>query len=70
MPDEDMNLDVDFPDKVSAVLRNAANAYRDSQSALNAAWQDDGAGKPWQWIATILDRAATSIDAKLKKEGF
>jgi hypothetical protein len=36
----EMNLDVDAPDKVAAVLTAAASAYQESAIELSAAWQD------------------------------
>jgi hypothetical protein len=57
-----LNLDVDSPDKVSAVLRAAANEYYQSASELESAWQDKRAGAPWAKIARILEHAADQID--------
>lgn len=59
---KNLDLDVDSPDKVSTVLRNAAEAYNDSASELASAWQDSSAGKPWEKIARILEQAADRID--------
>ncbi len=42
---EDLNLDVDSPEKVSDILRNAAQEYYEGESKLGAAWQDRQAGK-------------------------
>ena len=60
-----MNLDVEAPDQVAAVLRAAAEAYRESAAELTAAWQDHRAGQPWSMIAAELDRAAERIDRRL-----
>lgn len=57
-----LDLDVDAPDKVAPVLRKAAEAYTDSAMELASAWGDPQAGKPWEKIARILERAADSID--------
>ena len=62
-----INLDVAHPDEVSTVLRNAAEAYIDSASNLESAWQDKQAGAPWLKIARILERAADQIDKELAK---
>ncbi len=62
-----LDLDVDAPEKVSAILRAAAEAYRESQSELQSAWQDSQAGKPWQHIANILERAAASVDRAVER---
>ena len=57
-----MNLDVDSPEKVLVVLRNAVDVYYDAAGDLESAWGDPGAGKPWEAIAKILDRAITSME--------
>lgn len=57
-----IDLDVDSPEKVSTVLRCAADRYRESAIDLASSWQDEDAGKVWSKIATILDRAAKSVD--------
>jgi hypothetical protein len=57
-----LDLDVDAPDKVADVLRRAAEAFYDSASELESAWQDRAAGRPWMKIAAILERAAASVD--------
>jgi hypothetical protein len=53
-----LNLDVDAPDKVAAVLRQAADAYNESRAELQSAWQEKMAGWEWAVIAKILDQAA------------
>jgi hypothetical protein len=60
-----LDLNVDSPDKVSRVLRNAAQEYYESASELEGAWQDPEAGKPWEQIARILESAARAIDKKI-----
>jgi hypothetical protein len=62
----DLDLDVDAPDKVAPVLRRAAEKFYESASELEAAWQDKAAGRPWIKIAQILERAANSIDKALQ----
>ena len=57
-----MDLDVDSPEKVAVVLRRAADAYYESASELESAWQDRGAGKPWTKLARILERAADQAE--------
>jgi hypothetical protein len=58
--DPKLNLDVDAPDKVSTVLRAAADAYYEAHNELLAAWQQSYT--PWSRIARILERAADQID--------
>jgi len=60
-----LDLDVDAPDKVSQVLRDAAEAFYESAGELEGAWQDPGAGKPWEKIAKILEAAADKIDKQI-----
>jgi len=62
---KDLDLDVDAPDEVSQVLRDAAEAYHESAVDLESSWQDKGAGRPWTAIARILERAADQIDKKI-----
>lgn len=58
-----LNLDnVTTPQEVPAILRNAAQAYYEAAGELSSAWQDKQAGKPWDAIARILERAANQID--------
>jgi hypothetical protein len=57
-----MSLDVDVPEHVSAVLNRAAQAYYESAGELSSAWQDPNAGKVWEKIAVILEKAANQID--------
>jgi len=54
----DLDLNVDAPDKVAAVLRRAAEAYYATESELQAAWQDRTAGRVWREMAKALERAA------------
>ena len=61
----DLDLDVDAPDKVADVLRAAAEAYEESATELQSAWQDREAGRPWSRIARILERAADQIEKVL-----
>ena len=62
---KDFDLDVDSPDEVANVLRDAADAYHESASELDASWQDKSAGRPWTIIARILEKAADQIDKAL-----
>jgi hypothetical protein len=59
---KNLDLDVDTPEKVAGVLRDAADAYYQAESELSSAWDDPNAGKVWTKIARILERAAVSID--------
>lgn len=60
-----LNLNVNSPDKVADVLRDAAQQYYETASELESSWQDKNAGAPWVKIARILDRAAHSIEKTL-----
>jgi hypothetical protein len=62
MARKSMDLDVDAPDKVAQILRNASDAYYEGAAELESAWQDSKAGAPWIRIARILDSAADKID--------
>lgn len=68
-PRADLSLDVDAPNKVAPVLERAADAYRESASELSSAWNDKGAGRPWDRIASVMDRAANSIRALPNPQG-
>ena len=57
-----LSLDVAAPDEVSDILRRAADAYRESQTELQSAWQDRSADSEWSKIARILESAAQKID--------
>jgi hypothetical protein len=57
-----LDLDVDAPDKVAAVLRHAAEQYYESAGVLQSAWQDRDPHRVWSRIARILERAAAQID--------
>ena len=63
----DLNSIAD-PQQVAALLRAAADAYRESAIQLEAAWQARSAGRPWSRIANILDRAAISCDRAMARE--
>lgn len=56
------DLDVDSPEKVPGILRNAAQDYWQSVEELSASWQDKEAGKIWGRIAGILEVAANRIE--------
>ena len=60
---KDLDLDVDSPQDVAPVLRRTAEAYEESATELNSAWQDKSAGWPWHVIATVLKVAADKIEA-------
>lgn len=63
----DLDLDIDIPEKLPAALRRAAERYRESASELHSAWQDRNAGRVWSEFARILDRAADSADRAIDK---
>lgn len=65
LPERSLDLDVDSPEKVARVLRDAADQYRNDARKLDSAWQDNNAGKPWRRIAQSFDRMATTIERNL-----
>lgn len=56
------DLDVSAPDKVSTVLRKAAQRFYEDAGELESAHQDRTAGRPWVKIAQALEAAADRID--------
>ena len=64
---DELNLDVDAPDKVAGVLSAAANAYHASAVELTAAWQDRHIPMIWAAIAGELDLAAWKIEKIVKQ---
>jgi isopenicillin N synthase-like dioxygenase len=54
---KDLDLDVDTPDEVPEILRNAAQEYYESVSAF--------CGSPWEMIAKVLEKTADKIEEKL-----
>lgn len=58
----DLDLDVDDPEEVADILREAAQGYYEAESELSSAWGDRSAGKAWTKIAKILEAAADKID--------
>ena len=65
-----LDLDVDSLDKVIVVLRNAVDAFYETAGELESAWGDPGAGKPWEQVAKILDRAITSMEKNKLLQDF
>lgn len=65
----DLDLDVDTPEKVANVLRRAADKFRESESELQSAWQDKFAGRVWRDIAKALDSAAIKVEMAINKHG-
>lgn len=61
------DLDVDAPEKVPDVLRDAAQDYYESAAELPAYHGDPGAGRIWSKIARILERAAESVEKEIAK---
>lgn len=57
-----LGLDVAAPWEVSTVLRRAAEQFRGSAGELAAAWQHPAAGRVWEALAAVLDRAAEQAD--------
>jgi hypothetical protein len=57
-----LDLDVDSPEKLAGVLRLAAQRFNESAGELESAWQDKNAGKVWERMARILERATDSCE--------
>lgn len=62
----DLNA-VGNPEQVAMLLRKAADEYRESCLRLQSDWQDEAAGKVWDELAKVLDKAADSCDKACKK---
>ncbi len=58
---KNLDLDVDHPDKIAAILRAAADTFYQASEDCKANWQDTNAGRPWTQAAKILERAAAQI---------
>jgi hypothetical protein len=56
------------PDGVPAILREAAQEFYEAQGELESAWQDEGAGQDWGYLARILENAADEADAVIAGE--
>jgi hypothetical protein len=61
------DLNVANPEALARVLREAAQAFNESRGELQAAWQDDSAGRVWAELARVLERAADQSDKACKK---
>jgi hypothetical protein len=62
-----LDLDVSNPEELPRVLRATAEKYRASAAELQAAWQDDNAGRVWSAFADTLERAAERADRDIAK---
>ena len=62
-----LDLDVDAPERVANVLRNAAQAYYESHSELSAAWQDRKAGRVWFKLGAEFEKFAERIAAVVER---
>lgn len=60
-----LNLDVDSPFKVAAILENAADEFYEAASEVSGNWQDKKAGEPWGIIAKILEKASSEIRRRI-----
>lgn len=68
MPRQSLDIaDCDTPESLPALLRRAADRFREDQGELSSAWQDRNAGRVWGDFATILERAARSCDTAIAK---
>lgn len=63
-------LDVSAPHHVAATLRRVAERYLEDAGELSSAWQDGGAGHPWEVIARELERCAGRIEKGLERMGY
>jgi len=61
-----LSLDVDAPEDVATVLREAAEIYYTSAGELEGDWQDPEAGRPWTEAAKILESAVAALEKKAK----
>ena len=50
--------EVATPEDAIQQMRDAAQAYNEAAAELQAAWQDDDAGKVWEILAYDLEAAA------------
>lgn len=57
-----LDLDVESPDQVASILRDAAEKFYESASELASAWTDRNAGKCWEHIARKLEQCADRIE--------
>lgn len=64
-PNTDTDLDIATPEALPAVLRRAAQLYRESANELPCTWQDESAGLIWGKLADTLEAAASSAERKL-----
>lgn len=60
-------LECATPESVPLALRNIAQAFAESSTELQSAWDDDSAGAVWKDFARILDRAAQTCDKTITK---
>jgi hypothetical protein len=63
-----LDLDVSMPNSVADVLRAAADRFGADAMMLSANWQDDSAGRVWNRIARVLDRAAIRCEQIVNQE--
>lgn len=62
-----IDIDVAAPEQLLIAMRTAAQRFRESVGDLQAAWQDDQAGKVWEKLADELDRSANRCEAIIAK---
>lgn len=67
-PSGKLDLDVDSPEKVPVILREASEKYFESEIELASAWQDKRAGRVWGVLAKILENAADKSHAAVSKQ--
>jgi hypothetical protein len=59
------DLDVDSPEEAAEVLRTVALIYQDKARSLIKSERAQSAGRIWNAIAHILEKAADDIERKL-----
>lgn len=61
--------DAQAPEDVPAILRRAAEKYREAPGDLSSVWGDPAAGAVWEVIARSLDVAADKIERQVERRG-
>lgn len=60
-------LDCQSPTELVAMMRDAAQAYRDSQAELSISWQDESAGRIWLTAARGLEALADRLEREWER---
>ncbi len=62
------DLNAASPSQIPGILSAAADKFREDASELQHCWQDQSAGRIWNALATVLDRAAKDARATLQRD--